>query len=202
MQCANMQICIWVKWYFYRCTLNNNPCPEVCHQLNIYGCWGVVAMQVDTYEDTSYHGVWCIGVWMVMYGMDWLTVRQEAVLVKSCMWWKFGFQYLSINKWNVKEKFINILNFRDIAWLCLSIKFINYPSFLFRCRSIQKIVNEKHFTSFIELGFIIYYLNNISQLRMSSSIRSCNMFASSNRLLKMVNFEWTMNWKLPESIKV
>ena len=147
---------------------------------------------------------WCMvyGT-LVMYGMDWLTVRQEAVLVKSCMWWKFGFQYLSINKWNVKEKFINILNLRDIAWLCLSIKFINYPSFLFRCRSIQKIVNEKHFTSFIELGFIIYYLNNISQLRMSSSIRSCNnMFASSNRLLKMVNFEWTMNWKLPESIKV
>ena len=163
----------------------------------------MVAIQVDTYV-WRYLIPWCMvyGT-LVMYGMDWLTVRQEAVLVKSCMWWKFGFQYLSINKWNVKEKFINILHFRDIAWLCLSIKLINYPSFLFRCRSIQKIVNEKHFTSFIELGFIIYYLNNISQLRMSSSIRSCNnMFASSNRLLKMVNFEWTINWKLPESIKV
>ena len=65
---------------------------------------------------------WCMvyGT-LVMYGMDWLTVRQEAVLVKSSMWWKCGFQYPSINKWNVKEKFINILHCRDIAWLCLYI---------------------------------------------------------------------------------
>ena len=166
-------------------------------QLRLLGEWLQCRLIHTKIPHTMVYGVWSCMVWT-----DWLTVRQEAVLVKSCMWWKFGFQYLSINKWNVKEKFINILNLRDIAWLCLSIKFINYPSFLFRCRSIQKIVNEKHFTSFIELGFIIYYLNNISQLRMSSSIRSCNMFASSNRLLKMVNFEWTMNWKLPESIKV
>ena len=157
MQCANMQICIWVKWYFYRCTVNNNPCPEVWHQLNIYGCWGS-GCNAGSYI-LRYLIPWCMvyGT-LVMYGMDWLTLRQEAVLVKSCMWWKFGFQYLSINKWNVKEKFINILHFRDIAWLCLSIKFRNYPSFLFRCRSIQKIVNEKHFTSFIELTRIYYLL--------------------------------------------
>ena len=128
---------------------------------------------IHMYEDTLYHGVWCMVPWSCMVWTDWLWGRRLSSSNLVCDGNLDSNIYQSINE-NVKEKIINILNFRDIAWLCLSIKFINYPSFLFRCRSIQKIVNEKHFTSFIELGFIIYYLNNISLLRMSSSIRSCN----------------------------